>query len=99
MGEWLYTFVYMHASVRCTALSPSALFPLRQALSQNLEMFFSQPDSQLVPEILLPPLPDPTSSARVTGTHGHAWLLHGCWESVESALRHQAISLAWNKSI
>lgn len=58
----------MHVKVRCTALSPSALFPLRQALSQNLEMFFSQADSQLIPEILLPPLPNPTSSARVTGT-------------------------------
>lgn len=47
----------MHVKVRCTALSPSALFPWRQALSQNLEMFFSQADSQLVPEILLPPPP------------------------------------------
>lgn len=59
MGEWLYTFVYMHIKVRCTALSPSALFPRRQALSQNLEIFFSQANSQLVPEILLPPLPPP----------------------------------------
>lgn len=58
----------MPVKVRCIALSPSALIPRRQALSQNLEMFFSQADSQLVPEILLPPPPHPTSSARVPGT-------------------------------